>query len=180
MDGEDLLRLFVESECSRDFAVVENEIRYRGKSLKRDIFDRTRLGAQGAKYFATGRVPVSMQHAIAAVRAFARKQQLRTLAIKCSAPLDQPLYCSRTFLYERANRLFITQSVAGDYRVVFMQFHFIVIAESRGNSALSVLGGRFAQRILGYNQHTPRRGELDCRAQTGNTCSNHDEICLNV
>jgi hypothetical protein len=114
------------------------------------------------------------------VRAFAGKQQLRAFAIERSAPLDQPLDCSRALLYKRADRLLITQSVTGDYRVVFVQLDFIVVAKSRGDSALSVLGRRFAQGVLRDNEHMSCRSELNCRAQTGNTCPNHDEICLNV
>jgi hypothetical protein len=121
-----------------------------------------------------------MQHAIAAVRAFARKQQLRAFAIERGAPLDQPLDCTRALLYKSADRLLITQSVTCDYRVVFVQLDLVVIAESRGNSALSVLGRRFAQGILRDNEHMSSRGELNCRAQTGNTCPNYDEVCVNV
>jgi hypothetical protein len=61
-----------------------------------------------------------------------------------------------------------------------MQLHFIIVIESDGNAALSVLGRRLTQTIFGDDQNTAGRSEFDRGAKARDACANHNEFGVNV
>ena len=126
--------------------------------------------------FAAGGIAVGMQHAVAAVRAFAGKGDLGAGAVELGAPLDQLFDAGRTFLDQHARGLFVAQAVAGLQGVFQMQADFIVVAERGGDSALRVLRVGFGDFALGQAEHASGGGKLHRGAQTGNARAHHDEI----
>ena len=64
---------------------------------------------------------MSVQHAVAAVRAFAGEGDLGAGAIELRAPLDQLFDARRAFFDQDARGFFVAQSIAGLQRVFQMQ-----------------------------------------------------------
>ncbi len=131
---------------------------------------------QCAANLASGRVAVSVQHAVAAVRAFAGERDLGSGAVELRAPLDQLFDAGRAFFDQHARGLFVDQSVAGLQRVFQMQANFIVIAERGRNTALRILRVGLGDFALGQAKHAARRRKFHRGAQAGNTRANNDEI----
>jgi hypothetical protein len=57
-----------------------------------------------------------------------------------------------------------------------MQRNLVVIAERDRNPALRVFRRRLSQRIIGNNQNRPKRGQLNGRAQSGDSGSDYQVI----
>ena len=129
------------------------QIRNRGVTLKAYVGERGGFAVQRAGNFAARRISVRVQNAVAAVRSFAGEGELLALAVELGAPLDQVLNRGGTLLHQRVNGALIAESIARIERVLLMERDFIVIAQSYGDTALSVLRRRLAQRIFGDNQN---------------------------
>ena len=91
-----------------------------------------------ARNLAAGGIAVRVQHAAAAVRAFAGEQQAAALTIELGAPVDQLVNRRRPFLHQCAHGPRVAQAVAGDQRVLLVQFDLVVVAQRGGDSALRV------------------------------------------
>jgi hypothetical protein len=113
--------------------------------------------------FATCGIAVCVQDAVAAVRAFARKQELRALTIELDAPVDELLNPRRPFLDERTNGIAVAESGACYEGVLLVQGDLVIVAERYSDSALRVLGRRFSQCVLGDDQHRPGFRQFDGR-----------------
>ena len=119
---------------------------------------------------------MSVQHAVAAVRALARKSNLGAGAIELRAPLDQLFDARRTFFDQHARRFFVAQTVAGPEGVFQMQPDFVVIAKGSGDATLRITRVRLRDLALGQAEDAACRSELHRGAQAGNARANHDEI----
>ena len=71
------------------------------------------LGVQGAENFASGRIAVSVQNAVAAVCALAGEGKLGSIAIEFGAPLNQFFDALGAFFHQNFGGIGITQAVAG-------------------------------------------------------------------
>jgi hypothetical protein len=69
-----------------------------------------------------------VQNAIAAMRSFPGKGQLRPFAVKLRSPLNQLLDTLRTFLHQHPGRIGIHDAIAGIDCVLQVQADFILIA----------------------------------------------------
>src|SRR5664280_1593561 len=98
-----------------------------------------------------------MQHAIAAVRAFAGECQLGPVTIELGAPRDQFLNPWWTFLHQYASGLNIYQSIAGIDGVLQVQADFIFIAEGNRDSTLGILCVRFRDFTLSQAEYFAAR-----------------------
>ena len=137
---------------------------------------RRGLEEERAANLAAGGVAVGVQHAIAAVRAFAGEGDLGAGAIELRAPLDEFFDARRTFFHQNARRFFVDQPVAGLQRVFQMQPNLIVVAERGRDTALRILRIRLGDFALGQTEHPARGRQFDRSAQAGNARAHHDEI----
>ena len=119
---------------------------------------------------------MGVQHAVAAVRAFAGEGDLGAGAIELRAPLDQLFDARRAFFHQDARGLFVAQAVAGLQRVLQMQADFIVIAERGGDAALRVLRVGLRDLALGQTQHAARGRQFHRGPQAGDARAHDDEI----
>ena len=117
-----------------------------------------------------------MQNAIPRVGAFARKLKLSADAIEGGAPFDELLDGPRTIVDENVDGFAVGQSVAGDERVLFVQFHFVVVAERGCDAALRVFGRGFLERIFRDHQDFACLRQFDRGAKSGDACTNNEEI----
>ena len=117
-----------------------------------------------------------VQDAAAAVRAFAREQELRSFTIECCAIFDELLNGGRSFFHQHAHGFRIAQAIARCQRVLLVEFNIVVVAESGSDASLRVYRRRFAEAVLGQDEHRPRGCELNCGAQPGDTRAYHQEI----
>jgi len=133
---------------------------------------------QSTDDFAAGGIAMRVQNAVAAVGAFAGKQEIGALAIKSGSPLYQLLDGGGTFLDEDANRFRVTEAIARNERVLLMQFYFVIVAQRGGDSPLRIFGGRLAKAIFGNDQNAAGICEFYSRAKTRNACPDHNKIGL--
>ncbi len=119
---------------------------------------------------------MGVQHAIAAVRAFASERQFASVLVELDAPLDQLFDLRRPFGDQRPHGVDIAQPRTGDDGVLFVETDFIVVAQCDGNAALGVFGGRFGQPILGQNQDVSVRRGFDSRPQSGDARADNQEL----
>ena len=119
---------------------------------------------------------MGVQHAVAAVCAFAGEGDLGAGAVELGAPLDQLFDARRTFFDQHARGFFVDQAVAGLQRVFQMQPNFIVVAERGGDSALRILRIGLGDFALCQTQHPAGRRKFHRGAQAGNARAHHDEI----
>ena len=91
LDGNGRLRCAIERQHPYDFAIVKQQVRHGGKTLKGYVFERSGFAPKRAGNLAAGGIAVRVQNAIAAVRAFASKQEPCSFAIKCGSPFDELL-----------------------------------------------------------------------------------------
>src|SRR5437667_800315 len=77
-----------------------------------------------------------MQNAIAAVRFFASERQLRALAAKLRAPLNQFFNAFRSIFHEDSCRFRIAETITCVQRVLKMQADLVFIAQRGCDSAL--------------------------------------------
>src|SRR3954469_17492470 len=119
-----------------------------------------------------------MQDAVAAVRAFAREDQLAAGPVELRSPGDQLFNAGGTFLDEDLGGVDVAEAIAGVKRVLEVQADLIFIAERGGDSALRILGRRFRDFFLGEHEHAPGFGQFNGRAQSGNAGADNNEVHL--
>ena len=119
---------------------------------------------------------MGVQHAIAAVRAFAGEGDLGAGAIELRAPLDELLDARRAFLDQDARGLFVHQAIAGFQRVFQMKTDFVIIAERGGDAALRILRVRFGDFAFREAKHASRGRQFHRSAQAGDARAYDDEI----
>jgi 3-dehydroquinate synthase len=170
------LRTLIECADACDLAVVFQEVGDRREAFQRNV--RLLLGTVSKRAYdlAASRVALRVQHAMAAMSALAREQQLAAFSIECSSPGDQLLDCSGTLLDKRAHGLNIAQPIAGEQRVLLMQLDFVVIAERDSDATLRILRRRLEQAVFCDDKNPAMRGQLNCRTKPCYTGSHHDEI----
>src|SRR5271165_5239948 len=93
-----------------------------------DVFHSLRLQVERASNLSACGIAMRMQHAAAAVGAFARERDFGARTIELGAPFNQLFNTYRAFLDQDTRRLFITEPIAGFQSVVEMQADFVVIA----------------------------------------------------
>ena len=121
-----------------------------------------------------------VKNAVAAVRAFAGKEQMRAFAIESSAPGDELFDGGGRFFDENANCFEVAEAVTGDQGVVLMKLDLIVVAERRGYSALRVFRRRLAQTVLGDDENAAEASEFDSGTKACYASADHDEIGANA
>src|SRR5437588_10963883 len=94
-------------------AFLQPEVRNKFEITEGDGFQAARFGLQGTADLPPGGVAVSVQHARAAMRAFAGKSQGGTMAVEGGAPLDELLDPCRAVFDQSFCRVRIRKSVAG-------------------------------------------------------------------
>src|SRR6516162_3367388 len=119
---------------------------------------------------------MGVQYTVPAVGAFSGKCDVGSGAIELGAPLNQFFNPSRAFFHQDTRRIRIAQSIAGFEGVVEVQADFVVVAQSRSDTALRVLRIGLSDLPLSKAQDAPRRGELHRGAQTGNASAHNDEV----
>lgn len=133
---------------------------------------------QSASDLASGGIAVRVQHAGAAVGAFAGECELGAFAIELRAPGDEFLDTIGAFFDENACGLRIDEAVTGRQGVLEMQADLVFVAESDGDAALCVLRSRFCDLLLGKHENAAALREFDGGAQSCNSGADHDEIRL--
>ncbi len=129
-----------------------------------------------ARDFLAGGIAVSMQHAVAAVRAFARESKTASFAIEGRAIFDQLANRRGTIFDERVHRGGIAQAVAGSDGVLLVQLDVVIFTERYSNAALGIRGRGFAQSILGNHQHIAGFCQFNSRTQPGHARADDEEI----
>ena len=94
-------------------AILQPKIGNKFEITERDGFQPARFGLQGTADLPPGGIAVCMQHARAAMRAFAGKSQGGTMAVEGGAPLDELLDARRAVFDQSFCRVRIRKSVAG-------------------------------------------------------------------
>jgi hypothetical protein len=157
---------------------VAVQIRNRRIRFETDIGQRGSFLIKGTGDFMPCGISVRMQDAIAAVRALAGENELRSLAIEFRAPLDQLLNRGRRFLHEQVDRLHVAEAVAGIDRILLMQFDAVIIIQCGRNSALRIFGRRFSQRVFCNHEHAARFRQLNRGPHAGHAGSDHEKIAV--
>jgi hypothetical protein len=103
------------------------EICHGGEALEDNIRLLSGMVTKRPHDLASSGIAVGVQHAVAAMRAFAGEHKLASVAIESRAPFDKLLNGSRAFLYQDAYGVNIAEPVSGENRVLFVQLDFIVI-----------------------------------------------------
>ena len=94
-----------------------------------------------------------------------------------SAPQSISSWMARRPLFDqRVNGRAVAQAVAGEQRVLLVQFHLVVVAQRDRDATLRVFGRGFAEAVLGDDQDRARFGEFDCRAQPRHSGSYYKKI----
>lgn len=180
LDGNRRLRCAIERHDTYDFAVVKQQVGYGGKTLKGYVFKRSGFAAKRAGNLAAGGIAVGVQNTIPAVRAFASEQEARSFAVKRGSPLDELLDGGGRLFDKGTHGFGVAEPVAGHQSVLLVQFHFVVVIQRDGDTALSVFGRRFTQAVFGDNQNAAGRSEFDGGAKARDARANDDEIGLYV
>ena len=131
---------------------------------------------QGARDLVAGGIALRVQHAVAAVGAFAGKGQARALAVEFGAPFDQLADGRRPFLDQGVYRRALAKAVSRGQRVALVQRDFVVVAQGHGDAALGVFGGGLPQAVLGDYQDAARLRQFDGGAQPGHPRSDYQKI----
>ncbi len=119
---------------------------------------------------------MGVQDAVAAVRALAGEGQAAGFAVELRAPIDELLDGGGAFLDERVHGGAVAQAVAGVEGVLLVKLHLVVVAESHGDAALGVFGGRFVQALLGHHQDAAGGRQFDGGAQPGHARADDQKI----
>jgi hypothetical protein len=82
----------------------------------------------------------------------------------------------RTALDNHLHNFFPAESVAGLQGVLDMKIKGIMLAKDRRYTPLRIVGTGLHGFLLGHNGHSPVLGDLQSKAETGNACSNDQEI----
>jgi hypothetical protein len=96
-------RRFIERGYAHHFPVVQEQIGDRGKTLQAHVGERGRVVAESARDLATRGISVGVENAVAAMRAFTGKQQLRSLPVERGTPFDQLLNGDRSIFNQSSN-----------------------------------------------------------------------------
>ncbi len=152
--GHGLSGPLVEDVDSSYFAIDQGEISQSREGLERNIRKRTRFFAQRAHNLAASRIAIRVKNAIAAVSAFASKQELGAFPIESGSPFDETLDGGRSFFDERSYCFDIAKAVAGHNCVVLVELYFIIIVEGGSDTALRILGGRLLQAVLSNDENS--------------------------
>ncbi len=80
------------------------------------------------------------------------------------------------FLNERAHGLAQTEPVARLDGVFEMDRDFVLVRQRHGDAALCVFAAALGRRILGHDEDLAVPRKLDCRAETGNTAADDEEV----
>ena len=86
------------------------------------------------------------------MRALPAKDQFAAFAVKLGTPSEQFFNHAGAFGDECAHGFDVTQPIAGQERVLFVEGDAVVVTQCRGNASLSVFTGGFMQGILCQNQ----------------------------
>jgi hypothetical protein len=160
-----------------DFAVfVEQEIGSSREASELDVRERSRFVVEGARNFASGRISLRVQHAVAAVRALAGERQLVAFAIELRAPIDELLNSRGAFLHQRVDRRTVAQPVSREQRVLLVELHLVIVAERYRDSALRIFRRGFVQAVFGNDQDAPGLSQLNRGAKAGHAGSDDNEI----
>ena len=81
-----------------------------------------------------------MKHPVAAVRSFAREEQLRSVAIELDAPVDQLLDATGALFDQHADCFAVAQTRAGYQCVLLVKRNLVIVTKGDGDAALRVLG----------------------------------------
>src|SRR6185437_9482546 len=136
--------------------------------------------AEGARDFPPRGVAVRVEDAVAAVRAFAGEQQLRSPPVESGAPFDQLLNGGGSVLNQRSNGVDVTQAVSRVESVLFVKIDLVIVVQGGGDSALRIFRRGLAKAVFCDYKHAARGGELDGGPQACHTCSDHNEIRVNA
>ncbi len=134
---------------------------------------------QRAANFRAGGVSVGVEDAIAAVGSFAGEHQLTVFAIEAGAPAEKLFDAQRAFFDENAGGFAVDEAISGIDGVVKVQRDVFFAAHGDGDSALGVVGVRFAESFLGHDQDSGfTSSKADGGAQTRDPCADDDEVCF--
>src|SRR2546426_10650502 len=114
-----------------------------------------------------------MQNAIAAVRFFASERQLRALAAKLRAPLNQFFNAFRSIFHEDSCRFRIAETITCVQRVLKMQADLVFIAQRGCDSALR---GRILELALSQHYYASSARQFNRGTQAGNSRADYYEI----
>ena len=124
---------------------------------------------------------MSVQNAIATVRALAREREAAvTLTVERRTPIDQLLNGRWTLLDQGVDSGVVAESVAGIDGVLLMQLDFVFVAQDDGDSALRIFGRRLAEAVFSDDEDAAGIGQFNRRAESGDTCANHQEIGVHL
>src|SRR5256886_16167930 len=117
-----------------------------------------------------------MQNAIAAVRFFASERQLRALAAKLRAPLNQFFNAFRSIFHQCPCCLGIAETITCVQRVLKMQADLVFIAQRGHNPTLRQLRGRILDLTFSQHYYASSARQFDSGTQSGNSRADYDEI----
>src|SRR6266480_2390782 len=117
-----------------------------------------------------------MQNAIAAVRFFASERQLRALAAKLRAPLNQFFNAFRSIFHQCPCCLGIAETITSVQRVLKMQADLVFIAQRGRNPTLRQLRGRILDLTFSQHYYASSARQFNRGTQTGNSCADDNEI----
>ena len=117
-----------------------------------------------------------MQNAIAAVRFFASERQLRALAAKLRAPLNQFFNAFRSIFHEDSCRFRIAETITCVQRVLKMQADLVFIAQRGRNPTLRQLRGRILDLTFSQHYYASSVRQFNRGAQAGNSRADYYEI----
>lgn len=95
--------------------------------------------SEGADNLPARGIAVRVENTITAVRPFTSEQKFRTLAVKCCSPANELLNRAWSFFDQGLYRFNVTEAITSGNRILLVQFQFVVVAQSYGNAALSIL-----------------------------------------
>src|SRR5438093_4527278 len=110
-----------------------------------------------------------MQNAIAAVRFFASERQLRALAAKLRAPLNQFFNAFRSIFHEDSCHFKIAETITCVQRVLKMQADLVFIAQRGRNPTLRQLRGRILDLTFSQHYYASSARQFNRGTQAGNS-----------
>ena len=108
--------------------------------------------------------------------AFPTGGQTAAAQIEVSPPLLQLGDAGRRVGYDRPNNIRMPKLTPRPKRVLHVQIDAIVSGQGRGDSTLSLRGGRVLQCGFGDQQHVARFRGFDRRPQTGHARADHQHV----
>ena len=120
-------------------------------------------------------VAIGVKDARVRMSRFAGAEQLTAFAVEGCAPLDELGDALGAFFDEHFCGGAVNEAIACGNGVFKMQCDVFPALGGDGDATLSVVGIRFAERLLGDDENLAVIGERDGCAETGYSCSD-DEI----